>query len=119
MMLTEIPFGQASKPVAFSIKQRNEVPAALPTTIVGTASPLPVRLPLKTELQAMSFEERVSVLMACVDHHLEQMDWLENPERSEPLTAWERRQLASHRGSLRRVLERASEFGIRIGVIEE
>lgn len=67
----------------------------------------------------MPFEERVGVLMTCADHHLEQMDLLEDPERSKPLTAWERRQLTGHRGSLRRVLERASEFGIRIGVVEE
>jgi hypothetical protein len=67
----------------------------------------------------MPSEKRVSVLMSCADHHLERMDRLEDPERSEPLMAWERRQPTSHRGSLRRVLERASEFGTRIGVVEE
>ena len=70
----------------------------------------------------MPFEKRVGVLMSYADHHLERMDRLEDPERSErsePLMTWERRQLTSHRGSLRRVLERASEFGTRIGVVEE
>ncbi|WP_336491866.1 hypothetical protein [Methylobacterium nigriterrae] len=67
----------------------------------------------------MSFEERVNALMVCADHHLEQMDLLEDPERSEPLSPWDRRQLTSHRGSLRRVLERAAEFGIKIGIVEE
>ncbi|WP_336492848.1 hypothetical protein [Methylobacterium nigriterrae] len=83
------------------------------------ASALPVRLPLKHELQAMSFEERVNALMICADHHLEQMDLLEDPERSKPLSPWDRRQLTSHRGSLRRVLERAADFGIKIGIVEE
>jgi hypothetical protein len=47
------------------------------------------------------------------------MDLLEDPDRPEPLTPWDRRQLTGHRSSLRRVLERAAEFGIRIGVVEE
>ncbi|KAB1068130.1 hypothetical protein F6X51_27240 [Methylobacterium planeticum] len=76
-------------------------------------------MPLKTELSAMPFAVRVNALMACADHHLEQMDLLEDPDRTEPLTPWDRRQLTSHRSSLRRVLERAAEFGIRIGVVEE
>ena len=83
------------------------------------ASALPVRLPLRNELRAMSFAERVDALMACADHHLEQMDLLEDPDRSEPLSSWDRRQLSSHRSSLRRVLERAAEFGIKIGIVEE
>ena len=58
----------------------------------------------------MTLKERVNALMACADHHLEQMDLLEDPDRTEPLTAWDRRQLTSHRGSLRRVLERAPEL---------
>ena len=67
----------------------------------------------------MPFRSRVDALMACAGHHLEQMDLLEDPDRAEPLTPWDRRQLTSHRSSLRRVLERAAEFGIRIGVVEE
>ena len=86
---------------------------------LDTAAVLPVRLPLKSELRAMTLKERVNALMTCADHHLEQMDLLEDPDRTEPLTAWDRRQLTSHRGSLRRVLERAAEFGIRISVVEE
>jgi hypothetical protein len=119
MMLTETLLSRASRPAALPSAQHTGAAASLPPAIASTASALPVRLPLKAELQAMSFEERVSALMACADHHLEQMDLLEDPERSEPLTAWERRQLTSHRGSLRRVLERASEFGIKISVVEE
>ncbi|GJE46744.1 hypothetical protein [Methylobacterium soli] len=78
-----------------------------------------IRLPLKSELRAMPFRARVEALMACAGHHLEQMDLLEDPDRPEPLTPWDRRQLTGHRSSLRRVLERAAEFGIRIGVVEE
>jgi hypothetical protein len=94
----------------------------IPTETVPEITPRPwtlPRLPLKHELQAMSFEERVNALMICADHHLEQMDLLEDPERSKPLSPWDRRQLTSHRGSLRRVLERAADFGIKIGIVEE
>jgi hypothetical protein len=118
-MQTDPLLSRVSKPAALPFTQAAGVAAPLPSAAIGTASVLAVRLPLKTELQAMPLEERVSVLMSCADHHLEQMDQLEDPERLKPLTAWERRQLTSHRGSLRRVLERASEFGIRIGVVEE
>ncbi|ACL62662.1 hypothetical protein [Methylobacterium nodulans] len=78
-----------------------------------------VRMPLKRELQSMPFGERVRALMACADHHLEEMDRLEDPDRTDPLTEWDRRQLASHRASLRRVLERAAEFGIKLTVTDE
>src|SRR4051794_31377357 len=99
MMLTESTSTRAPKPALLPAAAEKVQPTQSPALMAGsTTGALPIRLPLKTELQAMSFEERVSVLMACADHRLEQMDLLEDPDRSEPLTPWERRQLTSYRG---------------------
>lgn len=81
--------------------------------------PAYLRMPLKRELEDMPFGERVRALMACADHHLAAMDRLEDPDRSEPLGEWDRKQLASHRAALRRVLARAAEFGITLTVTDE
>ena len=119
MMLTETPTSRTSKPANAPYLQPVQGSVKLVPPTADAAGAFAVRLPLKTELQALPFEERVRVLMTCADHHLEQMDLLEDTQRPEPLTAWERRQLTGHRGSLRRVLDRAREFNIRIAVVED
>lgn len=77
------------------------------------------RMPLKKELEAMPFGERVSALIRCADYHLDKIDRLEHAGQICRLTEWDRRQLASHRASLKRALDRAQEFGIRLSVVEE
>ncbi|WP_244424647.1 hypothetical protein [Methylobacterium nodulans] len=85
----------------------------------GSARNYVGRMPLKRELVAMSFKDRVAALMQCADHHLEEMDRLEDRGQTGRLSEWDRRQLSSHRASLKRVLDRALEFGIKLSVVEE
>ena len=77
------------------------------------------RMPLKRELEAMPFKERLAALMGCADYHLDEIDRIEHGSQAGRLTEWDRRQLTSHRSSLKRVLDRAREFGIKLSIVEE